>query len=82
MKEHDEQSYERYKQYRLNRDRYEQDQKLPFIIIIILALLSTVWHYILFALILFVIGFVLVAIYKGCRKKEMSAKQLIPLKML
>ena len=77
MNNYDEESYKRYKQYRLNKYRYEQEQKLPLYIIILLGILSTVWHYILFALVLFVIIFFAIAIYRALRKKEMTVEQPI-----
>ena len=51
MKSNEEKSYERYKQYRLNKYRYEQDQiVIPFSIIAILAAIITFWKYLLIAI--------------------------------
>ncbi len=79
MNDYSEESYRRYRQYRLNQYRYEQDQKLPIYIIIFLAFLSTIWHYILLALLAFLIVFFSIAVYKALRKKDFSVVQSIVL---
>ena len=80
MDNYNEESYERYKQYRLNKYRYEQAQKLPLIFLVLLAMLSTIFKYIIWGIIAFVIVFFCIDLYKVYRKKEMSVKQTIKLK--
>ena len=44
-------SYERYKQYRLNKYRYEQEQiTFPIAVILILATIIGLWKYIVLAI--------------------------------
>ena len=52
MKNDHDRSYKRYKQYRQNKNRYEQEQILiPVAIIIGIAILISLWKYILIAVV-------------------------------
>ena len=54
MRNDDERSYERYKQYRRNKYRYEQEQIIfPIAIIVGGAILISLWKYILIAVAVF-----------------------------
>ena len=56
MRNDNEKSYERYKQYRLNKYRYEQEQILfPVSIILGLAVLIGLWKYILIGIAMIVV---------------------------
>lgn len=51
MKMNDEKAYERYRQYRLNKYRYEQEQiTFPIAIILIGAAIISLWKYIVIAI--------------------------------
>ena len=73
-------SYERYKQYRLNKYRYEQEQIVfPISVIAILAAIISLWKYILITITaLGVIVIIALIIYRYL-KKQVVAKQPIVL---
>lgn len=51
MENYDDKSYERYKQYRLNKYRYEQEQiTFPIAVIAVLATIIGLWEYIAIAI--------------------------------
>ena len=80
MKNEDDRSYERYKQYRLNKYRYEQDQKIfPVAIIIALAIIIGLLKYILIAIaIICVLAIVLLFVYLYL-KKQLTTEEVIVL---
>lgn len=80
MKNNDEKSYERYKQYRLNRYRYEWEQKMiPIYIIIGGAIIIGLWKYILIAIgLISVLGVAVLVLYFYL-KKQVRADQPIVL---
>ena len=73
-------SYERYKQYRLNKYRYEQEQIIfPISVIAILAAIISLWKYILITITAVgVIVIIALMIYRHL-KKQVVAKQPIVL---
>ena len=78
MKNNDDRSYERYKQYRLNKYRYKQEQIIfPIGIIIGLAILIGLWKYILIAIGIISILGLAVLIWYLYAKKQLTAEQPI-----
>ena len=76
----DERSYERYKQYRRNKYRYEQEQIIfPLAIILGSAILITLWKYILIAIVAVLILALAVAILYLYLKKQLKSEQDIVL---
>ena len=74
----DDKSYEQYKQYRLNKYTYEQEQIIfPLAIIIGGAILISLWKYILIAIAAIVVLAVAVAILYLCLKKQLKARQAV-----
>ena len=73
-------SYERYKKYRLNKYRYEQEQIVfPLTIVIALATIISFWKYILFAVaIVALIAIIAIMIYWHL-KRQVIARQPISL---
>ena len=73
MRNDDDRSYERYKQYRLNKYRYEQEQIIFSIAIIVVgAILISLWKHILIAGLLFAVS---VAVLYLCLKKQLKSEQ-------
>ena len=80
MRNDDERSYERYKQYRRNKYRYEQEQILfPIAIVVGGAILISLWKYILIAIAAVLVLAVVVAILYLYLKKQLKAEQDIVL---
>ena len=80
MRNDDERSYERYKQYRRNKHRYEQEQIIfPIAIIVGGAILISLWKYILIAIAAILILAVVVAILYLYLKKQLRSQQDIVL---
>ena len=76
----DERSYERYKQYRRNKYRYEQEQIMfPIAVIVGLAVLISLWKYILIALAIIAVLALAVAILYLYLKKQLKSEQDIVL---
>lgn len=77
--QHDDRSYEQYKQYRRNRYRYEQEQIVfPIAIIIGLAILICLWKYILIAIALIaVLALVVTILYLSLRKQLKSDQDVV-----
>lgn len=78
MKMNDEKSYERYKQYRLNKYRYEQEQiTFPLAIILIGAAIIGLWKYIVIAIAVacaIAVIFLLVYLYL---KKQLTKQPIV-----
>ena len=73
-------SYERYKQYRRNRYRYEQEQIIfPIAAIIGLAIIIGLWKHILIAIAAVFILAVMVAIFYLYLRKQLKSGQEIVL---
>ena len=80
MRNDDERSYERYKQYRRNKYRYEQEQIVfPIAVIIGLAIIIGLWKYILIAITAVLVLAVVVAIFYFHLKKQLKSDQDIVL---
>ena len=80
MRNDDERSYERYKQYRRNKYRYEQEQIIfPIAIIIGLSIIISLWKYILIAIAVVSFLAVVVAILYLYLKKQLKTEQDIVL---
>ena len=80
MRNDDDRSYERYKQYRRNKYRYEQEQILfPLAIIFGGAILISLWKYILIAIVAVLVLAVAVAILYLYLKKQLKATQEVVL---
>ena len=80
MRNDDERSYERYKRYRRNKYRYEQEQIMfPIAVIIGLAIIIGLWKYILIAIAAVLVLAVAVAILYLYMKKQLKSKQDIVL---
>ena len=80
MRNDDERSYERYKQYRRNKYRYEQEQILfPLAIIFGGAILISLWKYILIAIAAVLVLAIAVAILYLYLKKQLKSEQDIVL---
>lgn len=79
MRSDDERSYERYKQYRRNKYRYEQEQIMfPIAVIIGLAVLISLWKYILIAMaIIAVLALVVTVLYIYLKKQLKSEQDII-----
>ncbi len=76
MGNYEEESYERYKQYRLNKYRYEQEQiTLPLAIILIGAVIMSMWHYILLAIIIIALAVSVFFILEKHFLKQMRSVQ-------
>ena len=72
----DERSYERYKQYRRNKYRYEQEQIMfPVAVIVGLAVLISLWKYILIALAIIAMLALAVAVLYLYLKKQLKSEQ-------
>lgn len=80
MRNDDDRSYERYKQYRRNKYRYEQEQIMfPIAIILGGAILISLWKYILIAISAVFVVAVAVAILYFYLKKQLKSEQDIVL---
>ena len=80
MRNDDERSYERYKQYRRNKYRYEQEQIIfPIAIIIGLSIIISLWKYILIAIAAVLVFAVAVAVFYLYLKKQLKSEQDIVL---
>ena len=80
MRNDDERSYERYKQYRRNKYRYEQEQIMfPIAIIVGGAILISLWKYILIAIAVICVLFVAVFVLYLYLKKQLKSEQDIVL---
>ena len=80
LRNDDERSYERYKQYRRNKYRYEQEQIIfPIAIIIGLSIIISLWKYILIAIAVVSFLAVVVAILYLYLKKQLKSEQDIVL---
>ena len=80
MKKHEDKAYERYKQYRINKYRYEQEQIIfPVAIILGGTILFSLWKYILFAIAaISVVAIVAILLYLYL-KKQVTSQQVIVL---
>ena len=77
MKNDDDRSYERYKQYRINKYRYDRKQIIfPIAIIVSGAILISLWTYILIAIA--AVSILVVAVYLYL-KKQLKSEQYIVL---
>jgi hypothetical protein len=73
-------SYERYKQYRLNKYRYEQEQIVfPLTIVIALATIISFWKYILIAVAIVALIAVIAILIYWHLKRQVIASQPISL---
>lgn len=80
MRNDDERSYERYKQYRRNKYRYEQEQIIfPLSIIIGVSILIGLWKYILIAIAAISVLAIVIAILYLYLKKQLKSEQNIVL---
>ena len=80
MNNNDEKSYERYKQYRHNKYRYEQEQiLLPVSIIVSGAILIGLWEYILIAVAIVLILAVSMTLLYFYFKKQLKSNRPIVL---
>ena len=80
MRNDDERSYERYKQYRRNKYGYEQEQIIfPIAIIIGLSIIISLWKYTLIAIAVVSFLAVVVAILYLYLKKQLKSEQDIVL---
>lgn len=80
MRNDDERSYERYKQYRRNKYRYEQEQIIfPIAIIIGLSIIISLWKYTLIAIAVVSFLAVVVAILYLYLKKQLKSERDIVL---
>ena len=80
MKNDDERLYEKYKQYRRNKYRYEQEQIVfPIAVIIGLAIIIGLWKYILIAIGMVLFLAIAVAILYLYLRKQLKSKQDIVL---
>lgn len=80
MRSDDDRSYERYKQYRRNKYRYEREQIMfPIAIILGGAILISLWKYILIAIFAVFVLVVAVAILYLYLKKQLKSEQDIVL---
>lgn len=79
MENYEEKSYKRYKQYRLNKYRYEQEQiSFPLAIIMIGAVIMSIWNYILLAIIIIALAVSVFFIFeKHFLKKMRSVQKLV-----
>ena len=76
MRDFEEESYKRYKQYRRNRYRYEQEQIIfPLMIILVGAVIISFWKRVVIATIIVVLIVLAFLLYKKFRKKQMKAEQ-------
>lgn len=76
MNNRKEESYKRYRQYRLNKYRYEQEQRvIPLAVILIGALILSAWHYILLAVIIAAIAILIFLILKKHFSNQMYSVQ-------
>ena len=76
MGNYEEESYERYKRYRLNKYRYEQEQiTLSIAIILIGAVIMSMWHYILLAIIIIALAVSVFFILEKHFLKQMRSVQ-------
>ena len=76
----DDSSYERYKQYRRNKYRYEQEQIMfPIAVIIGLAIIIGLWKYILIAIAAILVLLAVVTILCLYLKKQLKSEQDIVL---
>ena len=79
MNSYDEESYKRYKQYRLNKYRYEQEQiAFPLSIILIGVVIMSIWHYILLTTIIIALAVLTFFILeKYFSKQRYSVQKLV-----
>ena len=76
MKDYEEESYKRYKQYRCNKYRYEQEQiYFPLTIVLVGAAILAFGKQIVIAAIIVVFLVVAFLLYRKHRKKQMQATQ-------
>ena len=76
MNDYDERSYKRYKQYRLNKYRYEQNQVLfPLLLILLGALVISIWRYILLAIGIILLIVLFLFFRKRYRSEQMRSVQ-------
>ena len=76
MGNYEEKSYERYKQYRLNKYRYEQEQiTFPLAIILIGAVIMSIWHYILLGIAVITVAVLTFFILEKYFLKQMCSVQ-------
>ena len=76
MGNYEEKSYERYKQYRLNKYRYEQEQiTFPLAIILIGAVIMSIWHYILLGIAVITVAILTFFILEKYFLKQMCSVQ-------
>ncbi len=75
----DDKSYERYKQYRLNKYRYEQEQILfPIYILIGLAILISLWKYILIGIaVVAALTVVMLIVWRYMKKQVIVSSPII-----
>ena len=76
MRNDDDGSYERYKQYRRNKYRYEQEEIVfPIAVIVGGAILISLWKYILIAIAAILVLVIAVAILYLYLKKQLKSEQ-------
>jgi|GEM_PF-1897738 len=80
MNDYEEESYRRYKQYRINKYTYEQEQKtFPISVILFGALLMSIWKYILLGIAIIGVGALLFFILDRHFSMKMNSVQKIVL---
>lgn len=71
-------SYEKYKQYRLNKYQYENNQKLlPIIIILVIAFVTAIFKYVLIALALVAVAIIIFLLYLLYLSKQLTAQPIV-----
>ena len=76
MKDYEEESYKRYKQYRRNKYRYEQEQLVfPLMIVLVGAAILAFWKKLVIAAITVVFVIVVFLLYRKHRKKQIQSTQ-------
>lgn len=76
MDNYSEMSYKRYKQYRLNRYRYEQEQKIvPLTIVLAAAAVMCIWQYIVLTVTISVLAIVAFLILEKSVLRKMKCVQ-------
>ena len=79
MRNDDDRSYKRYREYRYNRYRYEREQIVfPVFVIAVLTIISLLWKYILIAIALICfVAVILFLIYLYLEKQLTSKKPIV-----
>lgn len=79
MRHYDDESYERYKQYRISRYTYENEQIIfPIALVAIFTILIGLWKYILIALAaISVVVLVLLLVFLYLKKQAIASQQIV-----